>query len=242
MADYHQKVAESYCAKKVAGLHDAQNKEIGLLKQSKRESEIPAVLEKYRKLKEEYSVPKHLTYLEGTEAQEYLEDMYAAQKFAEVNRSFMAEAIAGHLGLNYKHLTSFITVHNYIDPEDKVIRKGAIRALQDEVVIIPINMKVGSILAKGKGNVDWNNSAPHGAGRLMSRSEAKAKLDLGSFEQIMEGVWTTSVGDDTLDEAPDAYKPVEEILANIDGTVDVLAVLKPRYNFKSSKKHNQIKG
>ncbi|MNV57067.1 RNA-splicing ligase RtcB [compost metagenome] len=170
-------------------------------------------------------------FLEGDQAQEYLDDMYVAQEFAMWNRYTMAQRIIDFLGLN--NVKSFESVHNFISPYDKVIRKGATSAHKGEKLIIPINMRDGSIIAVGKGNDDWNNSAPHGAGRLMSRSKAKEMLTLDEFSETMKDVWTSSVGDSTLDEAPMAYKPIEEILQNIGDTVEVLEVIKPLYNFKA---------
>jgi RNA-splicing ligase RtcB len=128
----------------------------------------------------------------------------------------------------------FTTIHNYIDPDEMILRKGAISARNGEVVIIPINMRDGSIIATGKGNYDWNYSAPHGAGRLMSRKQAKLKLSMEEFKKSMEGIYTTSLTLDTLDEAPFAYKPVEEIIENIQGTVEINEIIKPVYNFKAS--------
>lgn len=127
----------------------------------------------------------------------------------------------------------FHTVHNYIDFKDNIIRKGAISAYEGEKVLIPINMRDGSILAIGKGNPDWNYSAPHGAGRIMSRAQAKDNISLEEYQESMEGIYTTSVKESTLDEAPMAYKPIEEIINNIEDTADILDIIKPIYNFKA---------
>ncbi|MNW54459.1 RNA-splicing ligase RtcB [compost metagenome] len=173
-------------------------------------------------------------YLEGSAAEEYLDDMYIAQEFALLNRKHMSQSIAKFLGLDYEKLNKFTSTHNYIDPEDKIIRKGATRANKGEKLIIPINMRDGSIIAIGKGNKDWNNSAPHGAGRILSRSKAKEMLSIEDFESTMQDVWTSSVGRSTLDESPMAYKPLGEILNNIEDTVEIIEIIKPLYNFKAS--------
>ncbi|MFD2699657.1 RtcB family protein [Paenibacillus shunpengii] len=234
VAKYHQKKAELYCTDRIKDLTYQQNEEIGLLKKSGNLDAIPAVMEKYKALMEVYQVPKPLMYLEGAGADEYLADMYAAQEFALLNRQGMSRAIAEFLNLNYRQLEKFTTIHNYINPEDKIIRKGAISAKAGEKVIIPINMRDGSIIAIGKGNPDWNHSAPHGAGRLMSRSRAKDILHMNDFKDTMRGVWTSSVSTATLDEAPMAYKPIEEILENTVDALEIVEIIKPLYNFKAS--------
>ena len=161
----------------------------------------------------------------------YLNDVEICQKYASLNRFYIAEAIISNMG--FSEIDRFETIHNYI--EDKVIRKGAISAKKGEKVLIPINMRDGSIVAVGKGNEDWNCSAPHGAGRIMSRNKAREVLNMKDFEESMVGVFTTSVTEETIDEAPMTYKPIDEILENIKDTVDVLTILKPVYNFKSHK-------
>ncbi len=158
--------------------------------------------------------------------------MRIAQEFAEYNRKAIAEVIIKKMGFEVRD--SFTTIHNYIEPDEMILRKGAISAKKGEVVIIPINMRDGSIIATGKGNYDWNCSAPHGAGRLMSRKQAKLKLSMEEFKKSMEGIYTTSLSKETLDEAPFAYKPMEEIIANIQDTVEINKIIKPVYNFKAS--------
>jgi tRNA-splicing ligase RtcB len=161
--------------------------------------------------------------------------MKICQEYAETNRETIANIILDKLfnkALNdFQH---FHTVHNYIDFRDNIIRKGAISAYKDEVVLIPINMRDGSILAIGKGNDDWNCSAPHGAGRIMSRSKAKDILSMDSYKESMKDIYTTSVNKNTIDEAPMAYKPMKEIIDNISDTVDIVDTIKPIYNFKAN--------
>ena len=180
-----------------------------------------------------YHLPKELSFLEGEAASEYLEAMKLVQKYADLNRKIMSRKIAEFLNLEYKILEKFSSVHNYYDFDDKVIRKGAIAAREGEKLIIPINMRDGSILAVGKNNEDWNYSAPHGAGRLMSRGQAKGKITLEEFQKSMAGIYTSSVKNSTVDEAPMAYKPIESILKYLDESVEVLEIIRPLYNFKA---------
>ena len=154
------------------------------------------------------------------------------EQFARRNRELIAEILMDRAGLH--GMDGFHTIHNYIDVEERILRKGAISAQKGELVLIPINMRDGSILACGKGNPDWNYSAPHGAGRVMSRSKARATLDLEAYRQSMEGVYTTSVNSGTLDEAPMAYKSLADIAGVIGDTVEIIDILKPIYNFKAS--------
>ncbi|MCX7779928.1 MAG: RtcB family protein [Negativicutes bacterium] len=177
-------------------------------------------------------VNKHLAFLTGDAVEEYLHDMRIAQQYAAYNRKAIAEVITREMGFRVEG--SFSTIHNYIDLDEMMLRKGAISAKKGETVIIPINMRDGSIIAVGKGNEDWNNSAPHGAGRLMSRTHARKSLSLEAFKKSMTGIYTTTVSKDTLDEAPAAYKPMEEIIANMAPAVDILKIIKPLYNFKAA--------
>ena len=158
--------------------------------------------------------------------------MELCQRFAKRNREKMAEIILDKLGLT--PVSAFHTVHNYIDTEEMILRKGAIAAHKGEPVLIPINMRDGSVLARGKGNPEWNFSAPHGAGRLMSRTAARQSLDLEEYRKSMEGIYTTSVNEATLDEAPMAYKSLADIIDVIGESVEIIEVLKPIYNFKAS--------
>lgn len=233
VATYHQKKAERYCTSRLQDLIEQREEEIRLLRASGDTDALPAVIQRYDEEMELYRVPKPLMFLEGAGADEYLEDMYAAQEFALLNRRGMSKAIAEFLQLDYRNLEKFTTIHNYINPEDEIIRKGAISAKKGEKVIIPINMRDGSIIAIGKGNPDWNYSAPHGAGRLMSRSRAKDLIHMNDFKDTMRDVWTTSVSTKTLDEAPMAYKPIEDILENTKEALEIVEIIKPLYNFKA---------
>lgn len=179
--------------------------------------------------------PKELCFLTGELREKYLHDMLICQKYATMNRELMAELILTHwLGYKRNDFVSFETIHNYINPSDNIIRKGAISAYAGETVLIPMNMRDGSLICVGKGNCDWNYSAPHGAGRLMSRSKAKEVLSIQEYKEQMKGVYTTCVAKSTIDESPMAYKPMEEIVANIKDTVEIVDIIKPVYNFKAS--------
>lgn len=178
------------------------------------------------------SVRKELAYLQGKGFEDYMNDMVIAQQYALLNRKAMVDEIVTRM--DWQISDSFTTIHNYIDMENRILRKGAISAQKGERVIIPINMRDGSIIAEGKGNPDWNYSGPHGAGRLMSRSKAKASLNVNEFKKTMEGVWTTSVSENTLDEAPMVYKSIKDILNNVEESVEVQHIMKPLYNFKAN--------
>ena len=175
---------------------------------------------------------KELAHLSGENFKDYLNDMAIVQRFASLNRKTMADIIIREMGFN--EVSRFETVHNYIDFNRMILRKGAVSAESGEKLLIPINMRDGSLLCVGKGNKDWNYSAPHGAGRLMSRSEAKEKLSMDDFVSSMTGIFTTSVSFATIDEAPQAYKPIDEIMDAIVDTVEIIDVIKPVYNFKAS--------
>ena len=178
------------------------------------------------------TIPADLCYLYGTYLEDYLHDVEICQQFAQRSRERMAEIILEKTGMTA--LYSFHTIHNYIDTKEMILRKGSIAAHDGELVLIPINMRDGSVLACGKGNPEWNYSAPHGAGRLMSRTKARETLDLEAYRKTMEGIYTTSVNEATIDEAPMAYKSLEDIIDIIRESVDVIEVLKPIYNFKAS--------
>ena len=174
-----------------------------------------------------------MAYLEGENMQNYLHDVNTAQKYAAVNRKTMADVIM--TGMDWSTVSEFDTIHNYVDIENMILRKGAISAKKGEIVIIPMNMRDGSLICRGKGNPDWNYSGPHGAGRIMSRSQARREVNLADFEDTMKDVWSTSVTKSTVDESPFAYKKMDDIVKHIGETVDVLEVIKPLYNFKASK-------
>jgi RNA-splicing ligase RtcB len=182
--------------------------------------------------KNEADVPRHFAWLEGNAREDYIRDMKVAQEYARLNRRGMAGRILGHLGISEVE-EQFETVHNYINFDDGIIRKGAVSAQSSERLIIPLNMRDGSLIAVGKGNPEWNYSAPHGAGRRLSRNKARKQLDMEDFTNAMKNIWTSTVSKKTLDEAPKAYKPKGEILMYIANTVDIEDSLKPLYNFKA---------
>lgn len=199
------------------------------LKAAGRKKEIETVL-KQMKIKPS-PVPKQLAYVEGELMEQYLHDMKIAQEFADYNRRAMMDVIVKGMGLHVEE--QFTTIHNYIDMETKILRKGAVSAQAGERLLIPINMRDGSLICIGKGNEDWNCSAPHGAGRLMSRSAAKSSFTVSEFKKQMQGIYTTSVGHHTLDECPMAYKSMADIVDNIEPTAQIQAIIKPIYNFKA---------
>ncbi|NLG05256.1 MAG: RtcB family protein [Clostridia bacterium] len=203
-------------------------------KEQGRRSEIQEALKslKNEKYHGETSMPEDLCFLYGKYFENYLADVEICQQFAKRNRELIAAVILGRCGLTA--IDAFHTIHNYIDTDEMILRKGAIAAHKGEKVLIPINMRDGSVLAVGKGNPEWNYSAPHGAGRVMSRNNAKKTLSMEEYKKEMEGIYTTSVNEDTLDEAPMAYKSLSDIIDVIEDSVEVLEVLKPIYNFKAS--------
>ena len=203
-------------------------------KEMGRKNEISGALKQLRsEFHESKSViPEDLCYLFGRYLADYLHDVEICQAFAKRSRELMAEIILERTGM--RAVEGFHTIHNYIDTEEMILRKGAIAAHNGEKVLIPINMRDGSVLAVGKGNPEWNFSAPHGAGRIMSRGKARATLTLEDYQKTMEGVYTTSVNEHTLDEAPMAYKSLADIIDVIRESVDVIDVMKPIYNFKAS--------
>lgn len=204
------------------------------LKAQGRESEIENALAELKKKKENEApdIPEDLCDLSSEPFEDYLHDIELCQQFARRNREIMASIILKRLGINGKD--AFHTIHNYIDTKEMILRKGAIAAHKGEKVLIPINMRDGSILAVGKGNPEWNYSAPHGAGRVMSRMKAKQALTMKDYQETMKGIYTTSVTQATLDEAPMAYKSLKDIIDVVGETVDIIEVLKPIYNFKAS--------
>jgi RNA-splicing ligase RtcB len=233
IAKYYQDLATTYIKERVGEVKRLRDREIGLLKQRGREDLIQESVKIFDDELNSLKLPKALCYLEGELRDDYLRHMKVAQKFATESRIAMAKNIVNHIGLDFEKLNKFETVHNYINFDDNVVRKGAISANKDEMVLIPMNMRDGSLLCRGKGNEDWNNSAPHGAGRLMSRSQAKESLLYDDFKNSMSDIYSTSVLNSTLDEAPMAYKPMDEIVGNIQDTVEIISVLKPIYNFKA---------
>lgn len=227
VAEYYQERAYEQCN---GTTKDDIQAMISRMKEEGRHKEINRVLESYRATKHT-KIPKQLCYVSGEMFDDYIHDMGIVQKFADLNRRAMMDEITGGMGLTVEE--QFTTVHNYIDVEAGILRKGAVSAKRGETLIIPMNMRDGSIICRGKGNADWNESAPHGAGRLMSRAEARAYFTLGEFREEMKGIYSTSVGRDTLDESPMAYKPMDAILSVIGDTVDIEKIIKPVYNFKA---------
>lgn len=177
-------------------------------------------------------IPYEIAYLAGDDMQDYMHDMNFMQQFADLNRTVIKEVILD--GLNITEAESFTTIHNFIDIDSMILRKGAVSANKGERLLIPMNMRDGSLICTGLGNEDWNFSAPHGAGRMMSRKDAFNSFTLNSYKEAMKGIYTTSVSRDTIDECPMVYKPMEEIVRNIKETVTIEKVIKPIYNFKAS--------
>ena len=216
--------------KKISDQSDGLEKLIEELKAAGRQREIQQEIKKY---KSEYQcdIPKALAYVDGSLFDDYIHDMKIVQKFAEINRQAMIDEIMSGMEVHVDE--QFTTIHNYIDTDSMILRKGAVSAKRGEILLIPINMRDGSIIGVGKGNEDWNCSAPHGAGRLMSRAKAKERFTVAEFEKQMDGIYTTSVNQETLDECPMAYKSMDAITENIGPTVEILKIIKPVYNFKA---------
>jgi len=232
-AEYYQALAVDLHAGK-GEYFEKRDELIRTYKEQGRRGEIQSALramEKEWKAKKP-EIPEDLCWLYGTYLEDYLHDVEICQRFAARSREKMAEILLERTGMTA--LSSFHTVHNYINTDEKILRKGAVAAHRDELLLIPINMRDGSILARGRGNPEWNFSAPHGAGRIMSRSRAKETLDLAAYRESMAGIYTTSVNEDTIDEAPMAYKSLDDIIDVIRESVDVIEVLKPVYNFKAA--------
>ena len=232
VADYYQNLAIELCS----GKEEMWKRKAEIITTYKEQGKRQEIQRALKKLEKEYKdnqpeLPKELCYLTGEYREDYLHDMKICQEYATLNRKYIALEILNKYGIIA--MNKFETIHNYICFEDNIVRKGAIRANKGERVIIPINMRDGSIIAIGKGNEDWNNSAPHGAGRIMSRMKAKETFKLDEFKKSMEGIYTTSVVEETIDEAPFVYKPMQEIIDNIKDTVEIEKIIKPIYNFKA---------
>lgn len=243
VADYYQNLAIELCS----GKEEMYKKKEEIIENYKEQGRKLEIQQALNKLEKEYknnktNLPNDLCYLQGKHREMYLHDMKICQEYASLNRLQIAKEIL----MNYFQLTyvpeidyppimnnRFETIHNYISFEDNIVRKGAISAKKGEKVLIPINMRDGSIIAVGKGNKDWNQSAPHGAGRIMLRMKAKKTFKLEKFKKAMEGIYTTSVVEETIDEAPFVYKSMQEIIENIQDTVEIKKIIKPIYNFKA---------
>lgn len=233
VAEYYQNLAVELMQGKDE-LFKAQEQLIADYKAQGRKKEIQTAIKELHKnwRPNELDIPKDLCYLTGKYREDYLHDMRICQEFACINRAHIAYNITDAMG--WAPLSCFETIHNYIEFETNMVRKGAISAKKGEKLLIPINMRDGCIVGIGKGNEDWNCSAPHGAGRIMSRAKARETVSLDDFKDAMDGIFTTSVSAETIDEAPMVYKPMDEIVENIKDTVDILEIIKPVYNFKAS--------
>jgi RNA-splicing ligase RtcB len=228
VADYYQ--TEGY--KALLGHADFQLEEvIARLKAEGRQKEIKSTINRL-KAETVIPVPKDLAYVEGGLFDDYIHDMKIIQRFAALNRKAMIDVILEGMGLSA--IEEFTTIHNYVDTDSMILRKGAVSAKEGEKLLIPINMRDGSLICVGKGNADWNFSAPHGAGRVMSRSKAFRELTMERYNAEMSGVYSTCVLPETLDESPMAYKPIDEIVAQIAPAVEIAARIKPLYNFKAA--------
>lgn len=231
IAEYYQEMAWNQLNQKTKADLDSM---IAELKATGRQSEIEEKrIEMNAQIKT--SIPKDLAYVSGYLFDDYINDMKIMQKFAALNRKAMIDTIS--IGLRIKKedlIEQFTTIHNYIDIENMILRKGAVSAKKGEKLLIPINMRDGSLVCIGKGNEDWNCSAPHGAGRVMSRMKAKRELNLEEFKAEMSGIYSTTVSKATLDEAPMAYKTMDDIVNNINPTANIEKIIKPIFNFKAA--------
>ena len=227
-------VARYYQNEAYSRLNKSSDKEVNeLIARLKAEGKQKQIQTELRKLENTKTtdIPKHLAYCEGELFEQYIHDMKIVQQFAMLNRQAMMDEIIKGMHLHTEE--QFTTVHNYIDTDEMILRKGAVSAKAGEKLLIPINMRDGSLICTGRGNPDWNCSAPHGAGRLMSRSQAKQSFTVSEFKKQMDGIYTTSVNAQTLDECPMAYKSMSDIVDNIGDTVEINEVIKPVYNFKA---------
>lgn len=233
VAEFYQKIAVDLNLGKEE-YYKQRDEIIRTYKEQGRRSEIQTTLKALEKEFEAKAptMPRELCYLYGSFMEDYLHDINICQQFAKRNREKMAEVLLERTGL--VALESFQTIHNYIDVDEKILRKGSVSAKLGEKLLIPINMRDGSLICVGKGNSDWNYSAPHGAGRIMSRSVAFERLTMEEYQKEMAGIYTTCVNTSTLDESPMAYKNMDEIVANIEPTAEIIAHIKPIYNFKAA--------
>ena len=236
VCEFYQKLAVDLAQGK-EDYFKARDELIATYKAEGRRDEIQAALKQLKFEKKQKDIPDDLCYVYGKYLDDYLHDVEICQKFATRNRELMTEITLDRTGMTA--VEGFHTIHNYIDTDEMILRKGAIAAHLGEKVLIPINMRDGSVLAIGKGNPDWNFSAPHGAGRIMSRTVARDTLDMDAYRAAMEGIYTTSVNRATLDEAPMAYKSLDDIIDVIRDSVDVIDIMKPIYNFKAGEENPQ---
>nr|DAT88570.1 MAG TPA: tRNA-splicing ligase RtcB [Bacteriophage sp.] len=236
VAEIYQKMAIDDISGK-SNFKQDKDKLIDKYRKNGREKEISKAIKELKQSyeKRETKIPKELSYLVGENREMYLHDMKLCQEFAKINRRVIRSIICYYMGWEVtKEMEQFQTIHNYIEHETNIVRKGAISAKFGEKLLIPINMRDGCILGIGKGNKEWNYSAPHGAGRIMSRSKAKEIVSLEEYKKSMNGIFTTSVNTSTIDESPMAYKSINEIMENIKDTVEIVDIIKPLYNFKAS--------
>lgn len=235
-----KQVAEIYQEKAIdqhKGIYDYEAERLKIIEELRskdRVQDIQTALDalKAKKMFDQTDLPEDLCYLSGKPFEDYLHDVEICQRFARRNRELMVEILLDRCGI--KPGAAFHTIHNYIDTHEMILRKGSIAAHDGELVLIPINMRDGSVLAVGKGNPEWNFSAPHGAGRVMSRAMARKNLSIEDYRESMEGIYTTSVNSETLDEAPMAYKSLQDIVDAIKDSVEIIEVMKPIYNFKAA--------
>ena len=237
VASIYQEKAIKYCSYKKEMQEEKEKIKLEYKKQGRKSEITAALIDVEKKYEGKTKLPIDLCHLEGENREKYLHDMKICQEFARNNRLCIAKQILfnyfniDNLDNSFKY---FETIHNYISFEDNIIRKGAIAARSNERVLIPMNMRDGCIIGIGKGNDDWNKSAPHGAGRIMSRNKAKEVVKIDEYRKSMNGIYTTSVNKDTIDEAPMVYKPMQEIVDCIKDTVEIEKIIKPIYNFKAS--------
>ena len=237
VAEYYQRQAYEHLNQTGDRYKEAVAKEreafIAQMKAEGREKELGKLLPKWQssRKKPEITVPYEVAWCEGELFDDYIHDMKIMQEYAKLNRRIITETILKKCKLHA--VEQFETVHNYIETDHMILRKGSVSARKGERLLIPINMRDGALICLGKGNDDWNQSAPHGAGRLMSRSQAKNSISMKDYRESMEGIYTTSVNKGTLDESPMAYKPLDEIIANIEPTAEITAHIRPIYNFKA---------
>jgi len=237
VAEYYQKTA----FEALNNLGDKRKKEIAeerdqfirMLRDEGREKEISKLLKDWHaeNRDEKTTVPYEVAWCEGQLFDDYIHDMKVMQAYAALNRRVITELILKKCKLHA--VDQFETIHNYIDTDHMILRKGSVSARAGETLLIPINMRDGALICKGKGNTDWNESAPHGAGRLMSRTEAKSSISMKDYKESMKGIYTTCINKGTLDESPFAYKPIDDIVTNIEPTAEIISRIKPIYNFKA---------
>ena len=236
-----KQVCELYIQRAIDDWMSKKNNAIqSLIKRYNKLNKVNKIEEGLKRLKTKYDTKdRSLLPLYGQSFIDYIHDMKICQEFAYENRIDIATLILEHLGLNLNDYEYFQTIHNYINMDDMILRKGSISAYENEIVLIPINMRDGSILAKGKSNNDYNYSAPHGAGRILSRTKAMETVTLEQFKESMKGIYSTSVQPSTIDESPFAYKSIDDIIPNIIDTVEVIKIIKPIYNYKACKSRSR---